>query len=483
MRPAPPFPADRRDSRDGARCWPAGRTGPRARGGAADRRGLGAGGEARAAGGDEVGRGALPLPRAGPGPPRPRARGALLGAGARRLEGIGAEVEAGGAGEAFFEAAGLRGIWAGDRGRAGARPRASWVPVRLGAARSASAPTWPPEAGRRRSSRTSARREFLAPMPVSLLCGRIEDAAMTFPTTLERLGISTLGRLAGLPRDAVADRFGAARAACAAAGARRGRAAAPAAGARGDRGRAGAAGGGLRPAARAGARAADRPPARARRPARAGRCGRCGSPPASRPVAAGAGGSPCGGRAPDRARLADALVPHLALLPAPAATLRLEAMALGPGPASSSPCPAPRSSAASASPRRCARPARRPAPMRCCGCSRWTQTSRVPERREVLMPFPEEPSMRSRAGGQQALAGPGAGRRGRRAAGGRPPRGRVGARGVAGRGRLVDAEAAAAPLLRAGARGRQRRRRLLRARLIRRVALSAPSHNWFRQRD
>ena len=52
---------------------------------------------------------------------------------------------------------------------------------------------------------------------------------------------------------------------------------------------------------------------------------------------------------------------------------------------------------------------------------------------------------------------------GRQAAGGRAPGGGVGARGVAGRGRLVDAEAAAAPLLRAGAGGRQRCRRLLRA--------------------
>src|SRR5205814_1507418 len=48
------------------------------------------------------------------------------------------------------------------------------------------------------------------------------------------------------------------------------------------------------------------------------------------------------------------------------------------------------------------------------------------------------------------------------AAGGRPVGGRVGAGGVAGRGRVVDAEAAAAALLRAGAGGRQRRRRLLR---------------------
>ena len=52
-------------------------------------------------------------------------------------------------------------------------------------------------------------REFLAPMPVELLrdvAGDTELAAL--PEALQRLGISTLGELATLPRAAVADRFG-----------------------------------------------------------------------------------------------------------------------------------------------------------------------------------------------------------------------------------------------------------------------------------
>ena len=48
---------------------------------------------------------------------------------------------------------------------------------------------------------------YLAPLPVALLRGRHETAAL--PEPLERLGIATLGELAALPRAAVADRFGA----------------------------------------------------------------------------------------------------------------------------------------------------------------------------------------------------------------------------------------------------------------------------------
>src|SRR6202042_1843123 len=49
-------------------------------------------------------------------------------------------------------------------------------------------------------------REFLAPMPVSLLRVRAELTAL--PEALERLGVGTLGELAALPVAAVAGRFG-----------------------------------------------------------------------------------------------------------------------------------------------------------------------------------------------------------------------------------------------------------------------------------
>ena len=49
---------------------------------------------------------------------------------------------------------------------------------------------------------------YMASLPVSLLLARQEVAML--PESLERFGIRTLGELAKLPRDALADRFGAA---------------------------------------------------------------------------------------------------------------------------------------------------------------------------------------------------------------------------------------------------------------------------------
>jgi protein ImuB len=53
---------------------------------------------------------------------------------------------------------------------------------------------------------TRQTREFLASQPVTLL--RERDRLADLPEALERLGIQTLGELARLPTDAVADRFG-----------------------------------------------------------------------------------------------------------------------------------------------------------------------------------------------------------------------------------------------------------------------------------
>jgi protein ImuB len=94
----------------------------------------------------------------------------------------------------------------------------------------------------------------------------------------------------------------------------------------------------------------------------------------------------------DRSRLADALLPHLTLLPAPAATLRLEAMALGPETGEqlslSSPDEERRRRIAEAV-RQTRSAAGADSLMRVLEVD---PESRVPERREVLMPFPEEPS-------------------------------------------------------------------------------------------
>jgi protein ImuB len=135
----------------------------------------------------------------------------------RRLERIGAAVEPGSPGEAFFGLDGLRGL-------CGPRPedvllaarRAIGVPARCGggptrfcayaAAGSARVRVRrPPVVG------SAGVRAFLAPRPVALLLGRLPGPPAErrrLVATLERLGVATLGELAELPRVAIADRFG-----------------------------------------------------------------------------------------------------------------------------------------------------------------------------------------------------------------------------------------------------------------------------------
>lgn len=134
----------------------------------------------------------------------------------RRLEGIGAGVEAGRAGEAFLALDGLRGIWGPSNenvlAKAGATVGAT---VRLGGGPSrfcayAAASSARPRRAPRILPPASAP-AFLAPLPVDLLRPRLpapEREASRLVEGLERLGVATLGDLAGLPRVAVADRFG-----------------------------------------------------------------------------------------------------------------------------------------------------------------------------------------------------------------------------------------------------------------------------------
>jgi nucleotidyltransferase/DNA polymerase involved in DNA repair len=306
----------------------------------------------------------------------------------RRLEGIGAEVESDRAGEAFFETGGLEGLWGGiqgvlERARAevGDSARLGAGPCRFCAYVAARGGALVPD---------GAAREFLDPVPVSLLCDRLgaDAEADDLPNELERLGISTLGRLAALPRDAVADRFG-------------------------------------RPGLRALrlARGQDEP--LRPRPVREAIAVELELPEAvsgqqlerslelliSRLLAHGerrgrtlralrlsarlaAGG---GWRrqialrraSADRARLADALLPHLALLPAPAATLRLEAMALGPETGEQLTLASPeqqRRRRITEAVRQTRSAAGADAVLRVLEVD---PESRVPERREVLMPWSE----------------------------------------------------------------------------------------------
>jgi protein ImuB len=164
-----------------------------------------------------------------------------------RLEATGALVEPGRPGLGCFDATGLRRLHGGSleavlaatreglrRGSATSTPRAGSAtipaPERAGSARlgaATDAASTPPRVGSARlgagpsrfcaivaaSARARARRPGfvagaadLAAEPVALLRHRPELAAL--PVELERLGILTLGALAELPRDAMADRFG-----------------------------------------------------------------------------------------------------------------------------------------------------------------------------------------------------------------------------------------------------------------------------------
>ena len=145
----------------------------------------------------------------------------------RALESIGAAVEPGAPGLAWFGAGGLRTLHGGtlDGVLAAARralldvrvaapspgPRAAGAPIRIGAAPSRFAAF--AAAGRARARRpefaplaAAALAAYMAPLPVSLLLARPEVAGL--PDALERFGIGTLGELAKLPRGALADRFG-----------------------------------------------------------------------------------------------------------------------------------------------------------------------------------------------------------------------------------------------------------------------------------
>ena len=305
----------------------------------------------------------------------------------RRLEGIGAEVESERAGEAFFEGGGLEGLWGGVEGLL--------KRVRDELGRSARLGVGPGRFCAYVAARTSGivvpgnAREFLDPQSVSLLCGRLGDEGDDLPNELERLGISTLGRLAGLPRDAVADRFG--RLGLRAWGLARGE----------DEP--------LRPRPVREAIAVElelpeavtgqqleralellisRLLAHRERRGRTLRALRL-----SARLAAGGGWRrqvALRRAAAEQSRLTDALLPHISLLPAPATSLRLEAVALGPETGEQLSLSSPdqqRRRRISEALRQTRSAAGSDAVLRVLEVD---PESRVPERREVLMPFPEE---------------------------------------------------------------------------------------------
>jgi len=307
----------------------------------------------------------------------------------RLLEGIGAEVESDRAGEAFFEAGGLEGLWGGldgvlDRVRSalGDSVRPGAGPGRFSAYVAAQNNRIVPADGAR---------AFLAPLSVSLLCGRLGEEAEEddLPNELERLGVSTLGRLAGLPRDAVADRFG-----------RLGLLALRLARGEDEPLR-------PRPVREAISVELELPEAVSGQqlerslellisrllahPSRRGRTLRALR--LSARLAAGGGWRrriALRWASAEASRLSDALIPHLSLLPAPAAGLRLEALALGPETGEQLTLSGPdqeRRRRISEAVRQTRSAAGADSVLRILEVD---PDSRVPERREVLMPFPEE---------------------------------------------------------------------------------------------
>lgn len=123
------------------------------------------------------------------------------------IEGTGAAVEDHGPGLACFEARGLHRLHGDGRdGVLRAVARAIGRPVRFGVGPSRfCAVAAALQAPSRRPATVEGARG-LAPLPVSLL--ERDPRVAHLPEELERLGISTLGGLAELPRGSVAERFG-----------------------------------------------------------------------------------------------------------------------------------------------------------------------------------------------------------------------------------------------------------------------------------
>jgi protein ImuB len=142
----------------------------------------------------------------------------------QRLEGVGAAVESERPGEAFFAVDGLLGIHAGKvTGVIAAAREAAGMPVRIAVAPNRFAAYVAAGRGSRLPRALAgtqgeaivppgALRVFLAPLPVSTLTARLgtgDAEASELVAALKRLGLRTLGRLAALSPDQIADRFGA----------------------------------------------------------------------------------------------------------------------------------------------------------------------------------------------------------------------------------------------------------------------------------
>jgi protein ImuB len=125
----------------------------------------------------------------------------------RRLESVGAAVESTQPGLACFDAGGLRRLHGGYMdGVIAAARRALRRPARMGAGPTRFCALAAAARARSRRAEIVDGATALAGEPVALLRHCPETTGL--PEVLERLGIATLGELAALPRAALADRFG-----------------------------------------------------------------------------------------------------------------------------------------------------------------------------------------------------------------------------------------------------------------------------------
>lgn len=125
------------------------------------------------------------------------------------LEGIGAAVEPGAAGLAYFQADGLLGLHGGMGGLLSAARRALGRPARIGGGPTRFCALAAAGQSRVRKARLIEDRDahrYLASQPVALLADRVDTAGLV--AALERLGIDTLGELVALGAGPVSDRFG-----------------------------------------------------------------------------------------------------------------------------------------------------------------------------------------------------------------------------------------------------------------------------------
>jgi protein ImuB len=137
----------------------------------------------------------------------------------RRLEAIGAAVESERVGEAFFALDGLRGIHGGDsagvmaavRAAVGKRSRIGVAPTRLAAFAAAWKTPRQGEPGEAGVVAPTSLRPFVASLRVSILPFRLDPPTSEVEqlvVALERLGVETMGALAGISADQMSDRFG-----------------------------------------------------------------------------------------------------------------------------------------------------------------------------------------------------------------------------------------------------------------------------------